>query len=232
MKRSTILVLSTVMAWAGSSAMGTPYVEQFNTGNAGWLAVRTSPDSWPTATYQSSGGHPGGCISGAVTATGSRLFGFQPSNLAPYGNMTGLTLTVDYKINGAVTAPSGALVRFYVGTYTGGNNYFVSSDTFSWNPNMDTAWASHLVSLLQTNFILWPNQNAGNKSFAQVIAAPEDIGLVFADSAGNFGNNAMLGFSGNATISIDNFGTVVPEPTTLGLLAAGGVMVMLRRKHA
>ena len=172
--------------------------------------------------WNSPGGNPGGYISGALSSNSSDLlYGFEPTDLTPYGNLTGLTLTTDFQISGQVTGPSPANVRFYVGDYANGqNNYFVTTNAYSWDPNADTSWTTHTVALLAANFETWPNQNAGTLSFAQVIAAPQDIGLVFTD---DFTANSQLGFTGSGAIGVDNFGTVVPEPSSLALLFSAGL---------
>jgi len=214
-----------------TSALGGPYVERFTAGSAGWQAPTVNNGgsvALPNATFMPTGGNSGGYISAMLNQGPDRLFGFQPSDASLFQGLTGLALTTDYKISGAVTGPDNIMVRFYVGTYTSGNNYFVSNDLFSWNPNTDTDWTTHQVDLVAANFLEWPNQASHSKTFDQVIAAPDDIGLLFS---GNFTSNSTLGFAGSGTIKIDNFGAVnrpasVPEPATIALLAAGGVWML------
>jgi hypothetical protein len=105
----------------------------------------------------------------------------------------------------------------------------VSNDTFSWDPNEDTTWTTHQIELLEGNFMLWPNQNNGDMTFAEVLSDYNDIGLVFADG---FASNATLGFSSEngATIHIDNFGTVVPIPGGVWLLGSMLGLVVIKRK--
>ncbi|MGA2060352.1 MAG: PEP-CTERM sorting domain-containing protein [Thermoguttaceae bacterium] len=210
------------------------YIETFSNDNANWLEVRTDGagnQSSTGATWNGSDGNLPGCISGVLSSSSSNLlYGFQPTVLTPYGDLTGMTMTADFKTDGSVTGPEGAKVRFYVGGWSGGSNYYVSNDTYSWDPNGDTSWTTHQVALDAANFEVWPNQNAGSETFAQIIAAPDDIGLVFADG---FTNNANLGFTGSGTISVDNFGTVVPEPGTLTLLSLAGLaMIWIRRRKS
>lgn len=220
----SLLCLSVVSVFA--------YVETFDNNNAGWLAVTVNNGggkTYPYATWHAGGGNPGGYVSGTVTNLSDRLYGLPPASTALYGDLTGQTMTTDYKIDGTVTGPPNARVRFYVGTYTGGYNYFVTDDTYSWDPNLDTGWTTHQVALLAANFIQWPNLNAGTKTFAQIIAAPEDIGLVFSEG---FTNNATLGFTGSGEIGVDNFGTV-PEPSSLIALFGGfGSLLAFRRRRA
>jgi hypothetical protein len=220
-----------------TTALGGPYLEQFTNGSAGWQA--------PTVNNSGGVALPGaqalldatgsGCIGATLTQGPNRLFGFQPADARLYQDLPGLRMTVDYMILGAVTGPEAPMVRFYVGTWTGGSNYFVSNDAFSWNPNAGADWVTHQVELLSANFIEWPNQASHSKTFDQVIAAPDDIGLVFS---GAFTSNSTLGFSGSGTILIDNFGAVdnraatpVPEPAALALLACGGVWLLAWRRR-
>jgi hypothetical protein len=235
MKKKMMVVLLLACGLC-NTANATLYVETFSNNNAGWEAVGVNDSGAITtsdAIYNSSGGNLGGYISGSLDSGQPRLYGLQPSQTSIWGDMTGDMLTTDFKVDGTVTGPVGAMVRFYVGTYTGGYNYFVTNDTYSWNPNNDTSWTTHQVSLLVANFIEWPNQAAHNKTFGQIIAAPEDIGLVFS---GNFTGNTTLGFTGSGRLMLDNFGTVnhlistIPEPATIGLLGLGTLTLRGKRR--
>jgi hypothetical protein len=222
-----------------TSALGGPYAEQFNSGNAGWQAPTVDNGggvALPNATFLPTGGYSGGYVSAALTQGPNRLFGFQPADAHLFQGLTGLTLTTDYKISGAVTGPDNAMVRFYIGSYTGGINYFVSDNLFSWDPNADTQWATHQVDLVAANFLEWPNQASHSKTFDQVVATPDDLGLVFC---GGFTSNSTLGFTGSGSIAIDNFGagnnrstTSVPEPAAIALLATGGVWLLAWRRRS
>ncbi|MBN1105295.1 MAG: VPLPA-CTERM sorting domain-containing protein [Deltaproteobacteria bacterium] len=209
------------------------YIETFDSGNAAWLNF-TVTDSGALASsssfWSSSGGNPGGHVTGTVDAgtDGTRLYGIQaPFETDVFGDLTGKTLKVDYRIDGTVTGPVGASVRFYFGYFDGQSRYWVSNDTYSWEPNSDTSWTTHNVTLSESNFILWPNQNKGDKTFAEVLGLYNDIGLVFADG---FEDNQTLGFSGTATIHVDNF-SAVPIPGAMWLLGSSLIgLAGLRRK--
>jgi hypothetical protein len=215
-------------------------IEQFTTDNAGWTLSTITNGGVVTdlpADWAGSGGNPDGHLTVDVDAGAARpyAFGLGLTEINPLGDMTGLVLTVDLKTSGAVTGPTAnSMVRFYVGTYVeGGNNFFVTSDAFSWDPNGDTQWTTHQVMLLASNFVVWPNQNAGTRTFDQVIADPDAIGLVFAADIASFTSNFTLGFSSTtgAAIAMDNFGVVVPEPTTCAaMLLVLGALVPRRRR--
>ncbi len=206
-------------------------LQTFDNGAEGWLnatvtdsgSIATTPSAWCS-----------GQISGTVDNDSTRLYGIQaPFDTDFFGDLNGQqALTVDYKIDGTVTGPAGATVRFYLGHYDGQSRYWVSNDTFSWDPNGATDWTTYQVQLIESNFMLWPNQNTGDMTFDEVLLSYNDIGLVFADG---FTSNATLGFSSTecATISIDNFGTLaaVPVPGAVWLLGSGLIgMAGIRKK--
>jgi hypothetical protein len=153
-----------------ANANATLYVETFSNNNAGWEATTVDNSgnvTCPAATYNNAGGNPDGYISSSLSLDEPRLYTLDCSyQTSPWGDMTGETLTADFKIGGTVTGPTGAMVRFYVGNYSNGNNYFVTNDTYSWNPNNDTSWTTHQVALLAANFEEgWPNQAANTMTF-------------------------------------------------------------------
>ncbi len=229
-----------VMALAVLPAQG-GIIQAFDSGAEGfqvWTVNNGGGQSQLGPQWHATGGNGGGYISAAIGNMCDRLYDMQPSSAAGYGDLTGLVLTDDTMLDGLVTGPGAPMVRFYVGSWTGGSNYFVSRDAFSWNPNMDQSWVSHQVSLLSQNFVRWPNGDAQSRSFQQVIAHPDDIGLVFTGGCGQFGNNGCLGFSSaqGATFRLDNFGAVpasatgVPEPGAACLLCLGSLAMTARRK--
>lgn len=163
----------------------------------------------------------------------------QPATADAYGDLTGGTLSLDFLLEGSVESRGGSpTVRFYVGANDGGrNDYFVSSDLVSWNPNHDTGWTNHTIALTSSNFIEWPNQAAHSRTFEQVLADADDIGLVFTGGMDSFRSSRKLGFSSRrgATLSVDNFSVVtspsVPEPGTCAVMALGGLGFVLRRRR-
>ena len=233
-KTLRVAVALVLLAVVNTTAAG--YIETFDSDNAGWSAFDVNDNGVfmvGDSMYNSSGGNPSGYMSATVDNSPDRLILLRTmTGLSNFGDMTGLTLTVDYKIDGEVTGPDGAMVHFFVGTYAdSNNNYFVSKDSYSWNPNGETEWTAHQVLLTAENFFLWPNDTANNKTFEEVIAAPEDIGVGFIGS-GDLTDNANWGFSSNsngATISIDNFGTI-PEPATIALLGLGAMALLRKRR--
>ena len=241
-----------VMAAMGAVLAGSPvaqasFIEDFNNGLDNWEAPLVHDGggmTYPAATYHATGGNGGGFISADVDNSSDRLYGFQPGDASPWGDLTGQTLTADFQIlDGAVNGPSGPRVRFYVGSTAGGSNYFVSNDAFSWNPNADRSWTTHQVALLPVNFVAWPDAAAQSMTFEQVVASANDIGLVFANDTAHFDNNQYVGFSSHpgAVLALDNFGTLggsdplnpnqggggssIPEPASLALLLAGTALI-------
>jgi len=201
-----------------------------------WMVNNGGGLSMAAPVWHAAGGNDGGYTGAAVGTGNNRLYGFQPATADAYGDLTGLLLTADTWLQGVVNAPAGAKVRFYVGSYTGGNNYFVTNDLFSWDPNMDMNWIRHQVPLVVENFLRWPNCDAYDKTFEQVLAQVDDIGLIFAGPSDKFNSNAHLGFkSGHgATLNLDNFGAVnlIPEPATLASMVLGGAILLMRRTPA
>ena len=233
MKMSTIttIIAATVLGVVGD-VIATPYIETFDAGDAGWYAT-TIDDNGRTKTssvkWSATGGNPDGYISGKLSKKSpKRLYALTPKDVDVYGDMTGLTLTTDYTIDGNITRPDEAMVRFYIGSGTDESNYFVTKDVYSWDPTANTSWVTHQVDLTADNFLIWPNQSSGSKTFANVIANPDDIGLIFTGAASDFEYSESLGFSGKGTVSIDNFGAV-PEPATLCMLGIGAIGVILRK---
>lgn len=222
------LVLSVAAVFAFTACLQAGYIEEFTNDSAGWK-VTTINNGGNVKYHQPVYNSTGGYISYYADNPGNRLYGFEPSAPEVFGELGGAELAVDYKIDGSISYPSDAKVRFYVGVRNGGYNYFVSNDAHSFSPNVSTDWQSFGVDLQEENFLRWPNQDAHNKTFEQVLDGVEDIGLVFC---GEFDRNSTLGVTGlkNTEIAIDNFGTItgssVPEPSTVLLLGLSSVFLL------
>jgi hypothetical protein len=121
--------------------------------------------------------------------------------------MTGLTMTIDTKVTDMETGNA----QFYVGR---GGAYFIDG---LWAIGADTAWTTHQVALISSNFSRWTGVDSGAYTFEQVLQAPDDIGIFFGGSVAH----------GSGALAVDNFGTV-PEPATMLLLGLGAVL--LRKK--
>ncbi len=240
MNKIRLTAISTILLTAMSLTANAGYIETFDNNNANWNFTTINNGgrvAYGSPVYHSSGGNDGGYISASVNSGRNRLYDFEPSNVSVFGDLTGLTLTVDTKIDGSITGPGNhPVARFYVGSSSGGSNYFVSNDAFSWDLNNDTSWTTHQVVLDRSNFLEWPNRAAHSKSFDEILANPQDIGVFFTDSSDHFRCNNYLGLNGScsAVVNLDNFGTVesaaVPEPAMFLLLGLGSLMVIPRKR--
>lgn len=228
------IVLLIGVAFVADSAFAGPFIETFGSGNGGFDTYRvTSSGSFTgisPSTWSATGGNPTGHISGALsTDVNSKLYAFEPGSAAPWGDMTGLYLTTDFRLEGSGVTSTPALTRFYVGT---GNSFYITNDATSWDPNADTSWATHNVALQSSNFIAWPLAPP-TLSFNQVIASPGYIGVLLAETSITSGSN--IGVVGSGTILLDNFGTAaIPEPSSLalGMLAVIAGFVVGYRKRS
>ncbi len=240
-KKIISAVLLAIFLSMGSAAYA--YMETFDSGNTasgtypGWTTYTIGRPGYPGAfagaasSWSSTGGDPDGYIFGTVTSGPSdRLYAFEVSG-APYGSLTGQTLSVEYRSTGMIDGPAGANARFYIVDGSLGN-YFYSTP---WAANTNGSWSTHtaVIDGMGTGFTPGPT-NDGTTTFAQVAAHPAWVGVVFSD--GSF-STAGLGFTSStgATIYIDNFGTPSPVPTPLPpafLLLAPGLagIAAIRRK--
>lgn len=196
MKR--IVVVSAVLGLL--SLASADYVENFDGGSANWNYGYGTSYTIGTTTWSATGGNPDAHISGAS----ENLYAVWTYDTAAYGDMTGLTMTIDTKIDSS----SSGNAQFYVGR---DGTYYIDG---VWSIAADTSWTTHTKALDSSNFSLWTGGGSGSASLAYVLAAPDDIGIFFG------GNVA----SGSGDLAVDNFG-VIPEPATTGLvvLFGGGV---------
>ncbi|MGD0785287.1 MAG: hypothetical protein ABR969_05685 [Sedimentisphaerales bacterium] len=215
--KKLITICSILLIVIAANANANLYVETFSSDNAGWLSGDQSFATLP-AVYSSAEGNPAGSISCSLTAGTPLVFGLESTAVVggsgnpetTWGNLTTSdTLTADFKTDGGtLTAQDGGtpMVRFYLGAGAAySNTYFVSKDAYSWNPNDDTSWTTHKVALLAENFECMQ----GSAAFEDVIANLVDIGLQFGPSMRqHYTGVGALGFAGNATLELDNFGTI------------------------
>ena len=196
----TVMSVAAVMAILCLAVAGpamASYVEQFTNDSDSWNYGYGTSFAIGTTTHIASGGNPGGYISGSS----ANLYAVWTYATAPYGDMTGLTMTIDTKI----TDSEAGNAQFYVGR---GGAYFIDG---SWSIANDTSWTTHTAPLDAAHFTHWTGVDTGAYTLAQVLQAPDDIGIFFGGSLA----------SGTGALLVDNFGTV-PEPGTLVLLVAAG----------
>jgi hypothetical protein len=208
-KRFLTLVAMTLIFLSTSGAQA--YVETFDSNNANWsYGFNNNFSTILPATHVSSGGNPGGYITGAT----ANLYAVWTYATALYGDITGQMMTIDTKV-GVDSAAGNA--QFYVGK---GGAYFIDG---TWNIGADLNWTTHTVALDATHFTRWTGVDTGAFTLDQVLAAPDDIGIFFGGGLA----------SGSVNLMVDNFGTVatVPVPAAAWLLGSGIVgLAALRRK--
>lgn len=193
-----IMVVSAVFGLL--SLASADYVENFDGGIANWNYGYGTSYTVGTTTWSATGGNPGAHISGAA----ANLYAVWTYDTAAYGDMTGLTMTIDTKIDNTGSGTA----QLYVGR---GGTYYING---IWNIADNTSWTAHSVVLDSSNLSIWTQGGAGSESLAYVLAAPDDIGIFFGGTVA----------SGLGDLQVDNFG-VIPEPATMGLVAlfGGGV---------
>jgi hypothetical protein len=187
------------------SVSNATYVETFDTGSDSWNYGYGTNFTPGVTTWNAAGGNPGGYISGVS----QNLYAVWTYVTAPYGDMTGLTLTIDTKVTNSETGNA----QFYVGR---GGAYFIDG---AWAIGADTTWTTHRVILDASHFTKWTGVDTGAYTFAQVLQAPDDIGIFFGGSVA----------SGAGNVLVDNFGTI-PEPATICLLGLGALSLLKKRR--
>ncbi|MFO7740104.1 MAG: hypothetical protein R6V46_16615 [Desulfatiglandaceae bacterium] len=219
---SVILFFALVLVPTSNAAA---YFETFDSNSGGWETwfINGSLYTGGSSDWSATGGNLDGHIFATFNGTDD-LYAFDsPEN--QFGDLTGQTLMVDYKISGTAL-PADAKVRWYIGSQTDGNNYFVSKDSFSWDPNADTDWTTHTIAINEANFDRWTIGDAGTKTFAEVVAEGQWAGLFFLD-----GNQYGISSLDGATVSIDNIGAV-PIPGVVWLLGSSLIGIFgFKRKY-
>jgi len=180
------------------------YTETFDGGTANWIYGYGTNYVAGTTEWSATGGNPEAHISGLA----SNLYAVWTTDTAVYGDLTGLTLTMDTKITGTLTNNA----QFYVGR---NGEYYISEP---WSLSTDMDWTTHAKTLDSSNFSLWYYVPTTN-SLDYVLSAPDEIGLFFGASLAD----------GDGSLSIDNLGAI-PEPAVLGLIGLFGVAFIAVRR--
>lgn len=238
--KGAVLLLSVcalLVALGLSSPARATYLEQFNTLPDGWTvndidntgSLYAIPPTW-----SNTGGNPGGMISGLAGATGRRLnsifiWSFNTITTGFWGDLTGMALTTDFKIDGTVTGAKDVLAWFFIqdGFNLTDNLYY---SKMTWNPNDDTAWTTHTVALTADNFFGSPPEN-----FADTLKNYQFIGIYFGTQMPSDYSEYGVSSAAGATLSIDNFGVQpVPLPPAVLLLGSGllGLASLRRLRHS
>ncbi len=167
------------------------YSETFDTDTGGFHygygpGYTDGPVSW-----SATGGNPNGHISGKADDLYA-IWIYSSDTASGFGDLTGLTLAIDTKIEGTV---SGA-AKLYIGRE---GKYYISSG--SWDVASDSDWTTHSIVLDSSNLIPW----GGADNLPYILENPDDIGIFF---------NGLTA-SGTGNILVDNFGAPPPAIPTL-----------------
>ena len=208
MKKFFYICLSLFLVLFITSFAYASYIETFDTDTASFHYGYGTSFADGTVNWNGSGGNPGGYISGAS----SNLYAVWTYDTSSFGNVTGQIMTIDTMITDGETGTA----QFYVGR---NNQYYVDG---TWNVGADTAWTTHTAALNSTNFTHWSGSTGSSLTLAEVLQAPDDVGIFFGGSTA----------SGTGDLKVDNFGFApVPIPGAMWLLGSGLIgIVGIRRK--
>ncbi len=255
LKCSFIVLVSVSLA---SSA----YIETFDKEPQNWQYVNIKDNGKYKSYdpfYYSTNGNDGGYIAAPISTSPSdqnkwclssngneaayskgRLYSIETSNTSLLSDWVGGTLTIDTMLlSGTITGPGTTpTARFFLGSGTNGQPYFVSNDLFSWDLNADSKWTTHQVELREENFIAWPTLKSP-KSFADLISGVKSFGILFTDTSSTFKDTDYLGITskGSAWVGIDNVGvyepaeSCIPEASTVILFGLGGMALVRKSKN-
>lgn len=178
--------------------------------------------------WYSTNGNPQGNIRVSVGNTSDRLYWISMTNPSGYNLATSQYLKVDMKLDGSIITPA-AFTRFYINS---GANYLITNDAYSFQWNGQTGWVTFSVPLIAEAFIPDPSYY-NSLSFEQIIAQPTAIGIGFGTYSNYWSNLTYRGISSNdgAALSIDNFGTTVPEPSSIIVLGSLFFGLVFKRRH-
>jgi hypothetical protein len=157
------------------------YMETFDTDSANWLYGYGANYTEGTTTWNPVGGAPGGHIAG----TAENLYAVWTYDTAVYGDLRGLSFSVDTKIEGI----SEGNAQFYVGRE---GTYYISA---AWDISNNTNWSTYSAPLDSSNMTHWAS--GGTQTLDFVLIAPDDIGIFFGGSL----------VAGTGELLLDNFGT-------------------------
>jgi hypothetical protein len=189
---------TTMLGVLGTSAAHADIASTFNTGAEGWIAVDPTGDY--TASWQSSGGNPGGFLMGSESdPQGGVGYFIAPSNwLGNLSAYAGGTLSYDFKV-------------------IEGTDYFNAADVIissgansaSWTSNINPVgdgWVNFHVQLNQANFA------GGN--LASILANVTELQI-----RGEFIGGAEEEGLDNVSLTANT--SAVPEPSTWAMMLLG-----------
>ena len=160
-----------------------------------------------------------GSVGGVIFARGITLGFFDPTGVQTLTDVRRSPLGVLYNDSGylELVAPDGGIVQVLamVSTSDPSNDPIPTTGfhTLSYNVDTTTGNIAHVTF----------------DGFPINFGAAESSGL-FTDAATTYAGNYAGSGSGDTFGSLDNFTIITPEPASLGLLAAGGLVLLWRRR--